>query len=447
MFPDTGRVLLALLALAGYALLCAGYWRKAKAAAAVSMPAAVDGVWQVVFASQTGSAEAIARQTLEQLRRGGCNAISCTLDQLTAAHLAAGGRFLFVLSTAGEGEAPDNGSRFFRRCDQAGLDLSAIDYGLLALGDRNYACFNAFGRRVDAWLAAAGARRSFDAIELDRCDGEGLSRWRRQISRLAGAPELADWVDTGFQSWRLVDREHLNPGSQGGAVYRLRFCPPEALSAWQAGDLAQVIVPADPGHPREYSIASIPSEGDLMLLVRLHERADGSPGLASSHLCHALAIGDSVRMRIRPHPAFRLAGNLDRPLILIASGVGLAGVRAHLQARIACGRHDNWLIFGERQAALDDFCGPAVDAAFHAGELARLDKVFSRQGGALRYVQDVLRQAAEPLQAWLARGAALYVCGSRQGMGDGVEAALRDLLGAAGLDRLADEGRYCRDVF
>ena len=38
------------------------------------------------------------------------------------------------------------------------------------------------------------------------------------------------------------------------------------------------------------------------------------------------------------------------PLILVGNGTGLAGLRAHLHARVAAGARRNWLLFGERNA-------------------------------------------------------------------------------------------------
>jgi sulfite reductase (NADPH) flavoprotein alpha-component len=138
-------------------------------------------------------------------------------------------------------------------------------------------------------------------------------------------------------------------------LYRLALLPAHggALPAWEAGDLAQVSAPADPDHPREYSIASIPSEGRLELLVRLQRRADGSPGAASGWLCEGAAFHDAIPLRIRTHQRFRLGENARRPLIAIGNGSGLAGLRALLKARINAGVHDNWLLFGERNSAHD----------------------------------------------------------------------------------------------
>ena len=44
-------------------------------------------------------------------------------------------------------------------------------------------------------------------------------------------------------------------------------------------------------------------------------------------------------------------------------------------------------------------------------------------------------------------GAAIYVCGSLQGMARGVDDALRQVLGSATLDALLVQGRYRRDVY
>ena len=51
------------------------------------------------------------------------------------------------------------------------------------------------------------------------------------------------------------------------------------------------------------------------------------------------------------------------------------------------------------------------------------------------------------MQAWVARGAAIYVCGSQQGMAQGVDAVLREVLGSDEVDALMASGRYRRDVY
>ena len=80
-------------------------------------------------------------------------------------------------------------------------------------------------------------------------------------------------------------------------------------------------------------------------------------------------------------------------------------------------------------------------------EIGTATGAFSRDRADKRYVQDLLREQHERLHAWLAEGAAIYVCGSLQGMACGVDAALRELLGDQAVDDLIEEGRYRRDVY
>ena len=76
-----------------------------------------------------------------------------------------------------------------------------------------------------------------------------------------------------------------------------------------------------------------------------------------------------------------------------------------------------------------------------------MDLAFSRDQAEKIYVQDRLHEAADELRRWIDGGAALYVCGSLQGMAGGVDRVLREVLGEEALQRLADEGRYRRDVY
>jgi len=152
-------------------------------------------------------------------------------------------------------------------------------------------------------------------------------------------------------------------------------------------------------------------------------------------------------LRLRPHRTFRLEGNETRPLILIGNGTGLAGLRAHLRARAAAGRNDNWLVFGERQAAHDFLCREEIETWQSSGVLQRLDMVFSRDQPERLYVQHRLLQSADQLRAWLEKGAAIYVCGSLQGMASGVDAALKQIAGDTLLRDLSATGRYRRDIY
>jgi len=435
----------ALLLSGSWLALCLNMWRTHRTSASADAAAAD---WLVVHASQTGSAEHLAKRSAQLLATGGLAARAVCMSALDRERLAASPRILFVASTYGEGDAPDTAARFAGRLMAAGVDLSHLHYAVLALGDKSYANYCGFGRALDAWLAQQGATRLFDRIDVDRGDAHALAEWQHHVGRLAGTSDAPDWDAPAYGEWRIVARTLENPGSAGAPLYRIALRPAAgALPAWEAGDLAQVSPPADPDHPREYSIASVPEEDRLELLVRLQRREDGSPGAASGWLCAEAANSDVVRLRLRSHERFRLGDNAGRPLVAIGNGSGLAGLRGLLKTRIAAGRHDNWLLFGERNAAHDFLRRAELEAWRTQGQLAHLDLAFSRDQEERRYVQDVLRAQADRLREWVGRGAAIYVCGSLQGMAGGVHEALCAILGAPQLDALAAEGRYRRDVY
>jgi len=197
---------------------------------------------------------------------------------------------------------------------------------------------------------------------------------------------------------------------------------------------------------REYSIASLPADGQLDLLVRQMRGADGRLGLGSGWLTAHAETGEEIALRIRSNRSFHPPTDA-RPMILIGNGTGLAGLRAHLKARAAADHKRNWLLFGERQRAHDAFHEDELSAWQETGVLERLDLVFSRDQAERRYVQDQLRDSAEAVRGWVAEGAAIYVCGSLEGMAAGVHAALIEILGASALEALTDAGRYRRDVY
>lgn len=455
------KILYALATVLCYALLCGAMaWqhrnrqRAAQRRVEALLPA-TPGVpaWWVAYASQTGQAEELALQTAQALHTAGVPVRLAPLSQIRLADLQQADRLLCIASTYGEGDPPDSAVPFARQVmAEAGVTLSHLHVGLLALGDKTYAHFCGFGRQLDQWLTDRGAQPLFERIDVDKSDPEALQRWRQHLAHLAGTSDLPDWEAPALQPWRLRARQHLNPGSAGEEVHHLELVPAEAgaaLPEWQAGDLVQVEVPAAPGEPRDYSIASVPQDGAVHLLVRRTRRADGSPGLASGWLTTQAAADDTVMLRVRPHGGFRIGDNAQRPLILIGNGTGLAGLRGHMRGRIAAGtgQPPMWLLFGERNSACDAHYRDEIDAWQRDGWLHRVDWVFSRDQTERRYVQHALVEAAAQVKEWVEQGAAVYVCGSLEGMAGEVNLTLQQILGEEALQQLAADGRYRRDVY
>lgn len=431
----------------------------------------------IAFASQTGTAEIRARNAALALSHGGVRAQVLLVGKLTPEVLKAAGQILFVVSTYGEGEPPDMARGFTARLLEGGpLDLGHLHHGVLAIGDREYADFCAYGRRVGAWLERSGARPLFPLITMDGDDAGAEALWQDALHALGAGEGTRGQESRVFVPWKLVERTELNPGSPALRAFHLRFeAVGEDAASWQAGDIAEVQPgdmpgadeplpepsPADgellerAGHPhgslqmtatREYSIASIPEDGTLDLVVRQVRKDDGSLGVGSGWLTAHLPLGAITRMRLRSNPGFHVEPD-GGPLILIGNGTGIAGLRAHLKARAHAGQGGHWLLFGERTRAHDSFFGQELDAWLADGTLARLDRSFSRDPDCGRYVQQLVLHHGDALAQWIEGGATILICGSLEGMGQGVQEALVALLGEDALNDLAEEGRYRRDVY
>ena len=409
---------------------------------------------------------------------------------------------LFVVSTFGDGEAPDSARGFERSVLGQALPLKGLNYSVLALGDRQYEHFCGFARRLHFWLTNQGGNPLFAPVEVDSGDTLALQTWQQQLGQLTGHAPAAAWPTAQYENWTLSQRTLLNPDSVGSPVYLLGLTSTSAHS-WLAGDLVEVLprncpwaiehflaglglvgsdgvvidgvahtldqalatrqLPDNRTHlvglhaqalvdalvplgMREYSIASIASDGVLELIVRQERHPDGSLGLGSGWLTEHAALGSAISLRLRRNSGFHLP-DAPVPLILLGNGTGLAGLRSLLKARIADGQQRNWLLFGERNIAHDYLCQDELQGWLASGDLALLDLAFSRDQEEKIYVQDRLRESADVLRKWLADGAAIYVCGSLQGMATGVDQALADILGNEALERLIEQGRYRRDVY
>lgn len=461
--PPTDRLLHACCVIAAWVLLCFWAWRRAQrratqlglAARELQAPATQETIL-IAHASQTGQAEAIAHQTAEALRQGGIPTRLAALGQLNLPLLQEHPRLLIVASTYGEGDAPDSAAGFVDMVMASGpnastASLHALHYAVLALGDSEYRHFCGFGRKLDAWLRDRGATPLFDRVEADDADSAALRHWQHHLGRLTGRNDLPDWEPPAYRPWKLSQRTVLNPASQASPCFHLALTPPDDSDAWwQAGDIAEIGPRTARGGTllphREYSIASIPSDGAVHLLVRQMRRDDGTLGLGSGWLTEIADIGDDIDVRLRTNSNFHPPAD-DRPILLIGNGTGLAGLRALLKARIAAGQYRNWLIFGERSAAHDWFHREEIEGWLATGKLARLDAVFSRDTAERRYVQHRLLEASDAVREWIASGASLYVCGSLQGMAQGVDEALACILGTDGLAALRHDNRYRRDVY
>lgn len=136
----------------------------------------------VAYASQTGTAEGLAKKLRKEARGKGFDANALDLGTLSLAALGGLGQVVIIASTHGEGDAPDSVGAFVMELDAAqGTPLEGLRYAVLALGDRNYARFCHFGKALDERLAALGAARLVPRVDADADATAAFATFRERL--------------------------------------------------------------------------------------------------------------------------------------------------------------------------------------------------------------------------------------------------------------------------
>lgn len=219
-----------------------------------------------------------------------------------------------------------------------------------------------------------------------------------------------------------------------------------------------------PLNPRSYSIASsqakTPNKAHLTVsIIRSYHANKTTKGGASGFLGERLQENDTLKIYVESNPSFRLPTHPTTPIIMIASGVGIAPFRAFMQEREhtqATGK--NWLIFGNHTFTDDFLYQGEWEHWYQHGLLHKMSLAWSRQSVDKVYVQDKMRQEADILWQWLDQDQAyIYVCGNANKMAKGVEKSLLHIIQNKGklsepdartyLNDLRLSQRYQRDIY
>ncbi|MEM9916366.1 MAG: flavodoxin domain-containing protein [Planctomycetota bacterium] len=544
------------------------------AQAAAAQPEALGTPLTILYGSQSGNCEALAKQLRKQARTQGFGPDVAALDAFDFDQLAEIKHLLVICSTFGEGDPPDNAMKFTARlmADDA-PDLSHLEYSVCSMGDRSYTHFCKAGNDLDDRLAELGATRIADRVECDVAYEDDYAGWtdnlfasETMVEAAGEAPAVLEdeeedghavggWDKNNPYFAPVLHVENLNGEGSAKEVNHveillsgsgLEYEVGDALGLWPTNDPAVVEeilvltgvtgtdrillkgetcpirlalqtkldvitltqatidalgiegsvdevkglhlvdalrkwepkVPAQgladalrPLQPRLYSIASSPKAhpGEVHLTVgavRYTLEGTDRKGVASTFLADRCGFGGRVGVYVHKAPHFHLTANDAAPIIMCGPGTGIAPFRAFLEERQARktaasgGGADvgkSWLFFGDQHEKTDYLYRDQLAEMQADGTLSKLSLAWSRDGDEKVYVQDLMRQNAAELFAWLEDGGHFYICGDASRMAGDVDKALRDIIAEHGqlddagvqayLDRMVDEHRYQRDVY
>jgi len=395
----------------------------------------------IVHASQTGTAESFASLTHRGLQARDEDTAMLPLHLLRAKQLLAAKKLLIFASTTGVGEAPDGARDVEKDLLTQSLKLPHLEVFVLALGDRTYEHYCAFGERLGEWARGTGAK--VYVVTVDNQSASDLAQWD-DMMLANGLPALDEAVSEELQDWHVVTCDEIAQGdtrpievSRPGPLFRVGLRPTTgAIPPFKVGDLFEW-QDAD-GARREFSIASLPTDEVLQLIVRRVELPAGAIGRASSALT-AADPSQRLQAKLRSFPNFHETAG-DGPLLAIASGSGWGGIRSHVLAAMEKNR-PVCLIYGERGPEGDSSVFAEMRTWQESRELEKLSLTLSREPtSSARYVQDYITQNDRALARFLLCDGAIVVCGA-VAMTDAVSNSLQLALGSQWLDDARNSGR------
>lgn len=147
----------------------------------------------ILFGSQTGNSETLAKRIAKEAGKRGFAATIHDLNKYPTAQLASEERVLLVTSTFGDGEPPDNAKAFWEFINGAAAPkLAQMRFSICAIGDSNYPKFCGFGKELDLRLEALGAQRVHPRVDCDVDLEEPFAKWLNEAIAKIGGPISAD---------------------------------------------------------------------------------------------------------------------------------------------------------------------------------------------------------------------------------------------------------------
>jgi sulfite reductase (NADPH) flavoprotein alpha-component len=260
----------------------------------------------ILFGSQTGTAEKLAKQFAKQSKSSGCNSRVVDCSAHATVDWAEESNLLIVTSTYGDGDMPDNAQSFWQWLQtENGKSLAHLNFAVLALGDSNYEKFCAAGKNFDQRLEALGAKRAYPCVECDVDYETKAKEWINGVLSAMAPGKQSDaspadddslaadgWSKTNPFPARLITNRRLNgAGSQKETRHfeislegsGLAYEAGDALGVWPRNcpDLVSELIAA--GHFKGDESVTV-SGTSLPLRQALTEKLDiGKPGLELLH--------------------------------------------------------------------------------------------------------------------------------------------------------------------
>ncbi len=170
-----------------------GFLAASGAPAPVSAAPVSAGKLTVLYGTESGNSEELADRTVKEAKKRGFKAVMKNMADIRPADLAKAGNLLVIVSTWGDGDAPETAVSFHKDFMTSDVTMEGVRFSVCALGDTAYEKFCQIGKEFDARLEALGAVRIADRQDCDVDYEDGYATWLKN-SLAALAPAFAEPV-------------------------------------------------------------------------------------------------------------------------------------------------------------------------------------------------------------------------------------------------------------
>lgn len=229
----------------------------------------------VIFGSQTGTAESLAKKLFKTLKKGNFAPEIHDMAGYDHARLATERNLLIITSTYGDGEPPDTAADLHSwLLSDAASRLEGVSYSVLALGDSSYPDFCQCGIEFDTRLSELGATRIHDRVDVDVDPDDPFAIWSSGVMGIlspaganipASGHPAAEVLETGhsksnpFPSHVLENRNLNGPGAK--QTHQIALSLEGSDLTYEVGD-ALGVYPLNPADVVDEIIANLPFKPD-----------------------------------------------------------------------------------------------------------------------------------------------------------------------------------------
>ncbi|GLI04288.1 sulfite reductase [NADPH] flavoprotein alpha-component [Paenibacillus tyrfis] len=201
--------------LSGY--LTALHKTEASAAAPVVNQPVLSKEVTVLFGSQTGNSQKLAKKLSEKLKEQGLQPTLSSMSDFKPNTLKKVENLLILVSTHGEGEPPDNALSFYEFLhSKRAPQLEGLRFSVLALGDTSYEFFCQTGKDFDKRLEELGGKRLTARVDCDVDFEDSAAEWMERVlaslNETPAAPSSASGGGAAVRSeTQLTEYSRSNP--------------------------------------------------------------------------------------------------------------------------------------------------------------------------------------------------------------------------------------------